>query len=342
MARGGVSSRSTGATDRIGRRELLALLGGAAAAWSAAARAQPRIPVVGLLYSQSADAIGHRLRAFRQGLKQHGFIEGETVSIVYRFAENQFDRLPALAADLVRRKVSAILAGNPISALAVKAATSTIPVVFTVNEDPVRLGLVASDARPGGNMTGVNYMSAELAAKRLELIRELVPRASSIGVLLNPTNPTNAETTRRDVEAAARAIGLGARFVEVRSSAEIDRAFSVLARERPDALFIGNDGLFTNRRVQLVHLTTRHGIPATYSSREYAEIGGLMSYGANIPEAWHQAGLYVGRILKGTKPLELPVVQAAKFELVINHQTARTLDLTVPPTLLARADEVIE
>jgi putative ABC transport system substrate-binding protein len=324
------------------RRHFISLFGGAAAAWPGITRAETRTPTVGVIYSQSGDAIIDRLRAFRLGLKENGFIEGETASIVYRFAENQFDRLPELAADLVARRVSAIVAGNPISALAVKKATNTIPVVFTVNEDPVRLGLVVSDARPGGNMTGVNYMSAELGAKRLELIRELVPSAKNIGVLINPTNSTNANTTRSDIEAAARAIGIEAQFIEVRSSLEIDQAFRLLSKRQPDALFIGNDGLFTNRRVQLTHLATRHAIPATYSSREYTEVGGLMSYGANIPSAWYEAGRYVGRILKGMKPSDLPVLQAAKFELVINHQTARMLDLPIPPSLLARADEVIE
>lgn len=278
MARANISYLNfTGGTGGIDRRTLVALLGGAAAAWPGITRAETRTPTVGVIYSQSGDAIIDRLRAFRLGLNEHGFV------LIYRFAENQFDRLPQLAADLVARKVSAIVTGNPISALAVKKATNTIPVVFTVN--PVRLGLVASDARPGGNMTGVNYMSAELGAKRLELIRELVPRAKNIGVLINPSNSTNSKTTRSDIEAAARAIGIEAKFIEVRSSLEIDQAFRLLTQQRPDALFIGNDGLFTNRRVQLTHLATRHAIPATYSSREYTEVGGLMSYGADIPNA---------------------------------------------------------
>jgi putative ABC transport system substrate-binding protein len=305
--------------------------------------AQPAgMPSVALLYSQSADAIAPRLDAFRKGLADGGFIEGETVAIVYRFAENRFDRLAELANDLVQRRVAVIAAGNPISALAVKAATRTVPVVFTVNEDPVHLGLVGSIAHPDANMTGINYLSAELAAKRLAFLRELVPSAARLAVLINPANPTNAETTTRDMTAAAASSGVDVRFVPASSSGDIDVAFAALASGRPDALFIGNDGLFTNRRVQLVHLATRHGFPAVYSSREYTEIGGLLSYGADIPAAWREAGRYVGRILKGAKPGDLPIMQSSRFELVINNVAARILGLTVPQSLFAAANEIIE
>jgi len=327
----------------MNRREFITLLGGATA-WPLAARAQqPAMPVVGFLNPASSDTTADFLRAFRQGLKDTGYVEGENVAIAYRWAENQFDRLPELAADLVRRKVVVIAAtGGPPSTLAAKAATTTIPIVFLVGEDPVRLGLVASLARAGGNVTGINFLSTELTAKRLELLHAMVPTAVRVAVLVNPANATNTETTLRDVEPAARAIGLQIQVLNASTSREIDAAFATIARERPDALFVGIDSLFTPRRVQMVQLAARHAVPATYSGRQYAEIGGLMSYGTNLADAWRQVGVYVGRILKGAKPADLPVSQATKFELVINAQTARMLGITVPPTLLATANEVIE
>ena len=324
------------------RREFIAALGSAAAAWPLAARAQqPAMPVIGFLDPTSSDAEVDRLRAFRQGLKDSGYIEGENVAIEYRWAENQVERLPALAAELVGRQV-AVIATRSSGAFAAKAATTTIPIVFMVSEDPVRLGLVASLARPGGNLTGVNFFSTELAAKRLELLRELVPAAARVAVLVNPANAMRAEATVKDVQAAAAAMGLQIQVVRASTSSEINAAFAMFARERPDALFVGTDPFFTSRRVQLILLTTRHALPTTYAGRQYPEVGGLMSYGSNIADAYRQIGIYTGRILRGAKPGDLPVVQSSKFELVINAETARVLGLTVPPSLLAIADEVIE
>jgi ABC-type uncharacterized transport system substrate-binding protein len=316
------------------RRELVTLIGGAAVAWPLAARAQqPAMPVIGLLDTRSADALATRLRAFRQGLKDAGFVEGENVTIQYRWAEGRYDRLPELAAELVRLQSAVIVAGGGLAtATAAKAATTTIPIVFAVPEDPVRVGLVGSLARPGGNLTGVNFFTTELAAKRMELLRELVPAAARVAVLVNPGNP-NAEPTLRDVGAAASAMGLQVRVFNASTSREIDAAFAALVRERPDALFVGGDSFFLSRRVQLANLTVRHAIPAAFSARDFAEVGGLMTYASDIMDAYRQVGVYAGR--KGAKPADLPVVQSTKFELVINAQTARMLGLIVPPMLLA-------
>ena len=326
------------------RRDFITLIGGAAAAWPFAARAQQgAMPVIGFLDTRSSDAMANRLREFRRGLKDTGYVEGENVSIEYRWAENQMDRLPALAAELVRRRVALITtSGGPAVAFAAKAATTTIPIVFAVADDPVRLGLVASLSRPDGNLTGINFLVGELTAKRLELLRALVPAATRVAGLVNPANATNTETTLRDVEPAARTMGLQIQVLNASTSREIDAAFATIARERPDALFVGNDAFFNARRVQLVLLAGRHGLPAIYRDREFAEAGGLMTYGSNIVDVYRQVGDYAGRILKGAKPADLPVVQPTKFDLVINLLAAGALDLTVPATVLARADEVIE
>jgi putative ABC transport system substrate-binding protein len=320
------------------RRNFIALLGSAAVAWPLAARAQ-QLPVIGFLHPSSPDP--YRLRAIRQGLKDAGFIEGENVAIEYRWADNQIDRLPALAAELVQRRVAVITAGGAPATLAAKAATTTIPVVFILGEDPVRLHLVASLARPGGNLTGINFFVAELAAKRLELLREVIPAAARIAVFANPTNPTT-EPALKDVGEAAGAMGLQIQVFNVSSVREIDAAFATLASERADGLFVANDPFFFDRRVQLAQLAAHHSLPAIHQDRLFAEVGGLMSYGASVGDALRQVGIYTGRILKGAKPADLPVVQSTKFELVINASTARMLRLTVPDKLLATADEVIE
>jgi putative ABC transport system substrate-binding protein len=325
------------------RREFIALLGGAATAWPITANAQqPAMPVIGFLDTRSPDAIADRLRAFRQGLKNTGYVERENVGIEFRWAEGKYDRLRELAAELVRLPVAAIVATSSTSALAAKAATATIPIVFLTAADPVKDGLVASLARPGGNMTGINFVTAELTAKRLALLRELVPAADSVAVLINPANVTTTEATLRDVVPAAHAIGQQIQVFNASTIREIDAAFTNLMRERPDALFVGIDQFLISRRAQLVNLASRHAVPATFPNREFTEIGGLMSYGANIPDAYQQVGLYVGRLLKGAKPADLPVEQASKFELVINASTARMLGLNVPDNLLVAADEVIE
>jgi putative tryptophan/tyrosine transport system substrate-binding protein len=326
----------------VRRRDVIKAIAGSAAVWPLAARAQqPAMPVIGLLDVRSADTVGDRLPAFRQGLKASGYVEGENVAIVYRWAENEIDRLPELAAELVRRKVNVLATvGNEVGVIAKKATQST-PIVFVVSQDPVRLGLVASLARPGGNVTGINFFSGELVGKHLELLRELVPAASRIGVIVNPANPSSAERTVKDV-AAVSAVGLHIKTFTASTSGDIDAAFSTLVRERYDGLLLASDPFFSGRRVQLVSLATRHAIPAIYPQREFAEIGGLISYGSSITDAWRQSGAYVGRILAGAKPADLPVLQSNKLELVINAQTARISGLAVPAALLARADEVIE
>src|SRR5262245_22926113 len=329
-------------TARLRRREFITLLGGGAAALPLAARAQqPKIPVIGFFHPASPDALADRLRAFRQGLKETGFIEGENVTIEYRWADNQIDRLPALATELARRQVAVIVAGTTSAAFAAKTATTTVPIVFSSPRYPVGLGLVASLARPEGNLTGINWFASELAAKRLELLQELVPGATRVALVLEPAGPIT-EATVRDVEAAARAMRLQIRVLNANTSREIDTAFATLASERPDALFVGDSALFNARRVQLAHWATHHRVPATYPGRQYVEAGGLMSYGASLTDASRQMGVYAGRILKGTKPADLPVVQSTKFELVINAWSARMLGLAVPPTLIATADEIIE
>jgi putative ABC transport system substrate-binding protein len=271
-----------------------------------------------------------------------GYVEGENVAIEYRWAENQTDRLPGLAADLLRRRVSVIAAMSTQAALATKTATATVPIAFNVGGDPVRNGLVASLARPGGNLTGVNFLTAELAAKRLELLRALVPAVTRVATLFNPATPEITESSLQDVDSAARAMNLQIQVLNASTSSGINEAFDTIVRDRPDALFVGPGPFFNGRRVQLAQLAARHALPAIYAQREHVEVGGLISYGANNADAWQQVGLYVGKILKGAKPADLPVVQSSKFELVINAETARMLGLNVPPSLLATADEVIE
>jgi putative ABC transport system substrate-binding protein len=323
------------------RREFITLFGGAAAAWPLAAHGQQAaMPVIGLLSLGSPTA--DLSRALRQGLKETGYAEGENVAIEYRWAEDQIERLPELAADLVRRQVAVILTNGHDSAFAAKAATTTIPIVFLAGEDPVKVGLVGSLARPGGNATGINFFVSELAPKRLELLRDLVPGTVRVAVLANPPSYATTEGVLRGVEAGARTMGLRIQVLHAGTSHEIESAFASLTRERPDALFVSPSPFFTSRRIQIVQLATHHRIPATYAHRQFAEVGGLMSYGASLTDSWRQIGAYAGRILKGAKVADMPVVQSSKFELVINHPTARMLGLTVADKLLVAADEVIE
>jgi putative ABC transport system substrate-binding protein len=300
------------------------------------------MPVIGFLNPTSADSNSDRLRGFHQGLKEAGFVEGENAVIVYRWAEGHNERLPELAAQLVQRKVSVIAAFTPAAAFAAKAATTNIPIVFGVNEDPVRLGLVSSLARPGGNATGVNFLTAEVGAKRLNLLRELVPTTARVTVLVNPANATSADSTLKDVTAAASASGLGLTVLNATTRTEISAAFATFAFDKHDALLVAGDAFFSSRRVQLVHLATRLAIPATYSQREFVDAGGLMSYGPDLVEVFRQIGAYVGQVLKGARPPDLPVMQSSRFELVLNAENARLLGLTIPSTLLALADEVID
>ena len=297
---------------------------------------------VGYLSASTPDGYSDWLRAFREGLGQSRYVEGENIVIDYRWAENEPNRLPVLAEDLVRRRVNAIVVLSAPASLAAAKATRTIPIIFMVPEDPIRLGLVTSLARPGGNMTGVNFFAAELASKRLELLRALVPTIKRVAVLLNPVEPTIAAANRRDVEAAAAAMGLEVRLLNASNRDEIDAAFATFVNERPDALFISSGPYFANRRVQLAHLATRYAIPAIAATRSDVEAGGLIGYGTSLTDTHRQAGIYCGRILKGAKPADFPVVQATKFELVINAYAAKLLGITVPQVLLAQADEVIE
>jgi putative ABC transport system substrate-binding protein len=327
----------------IGRRGFITVLGGAAAAWPPTAQAQQRsLPVIVYLDSQSLEISEEDRREFRQGLKDNGFVDGENVAIESYFSGYQMERLPELLAELIRRRVAVIVAASGPISVAVSKATTTIPVVFMVPADPVRLGLVDSLARPGGNMTGINFFLAELVAKRLGLLHELVPTAQRVAVLVNPTEAVIAETTSREVEPAARAMGLQIQIYEASSSVEINAAFAAMAGEPPGALFVSSGPFFAARRVQLVNLASRHAIPTIYSDRLMAEVGGLISYGTDRLDRYRQAGIYASRILKGAKPADLPVIQSTKFELVINLQTAKLLGIDVPQTLLANADEVIE
>jgi putative tryptophan/tyrosine transport system substrate-binding protein len=326
------------------RREFIRFAGSVAATWPFAARAQQMaVPAVGFLSSgvSAEPVVADRLRAFRQVLSEAGYVEGRNVAIEYRWAEGQYDRLPALAAELASQHLAVIVAIG-VAALAAKNATATIPIVFLVSEDPVRLGLVASLGRPGGNATGVNFFVGELGAKQLGLLHELIPSATRIGLLVNPNSLEQTERIRKDVTTAASDIGLKIEVVQASNSREIEAAFETLARNGVDALLVGADAFFVSRRVELAIQAVRHRIPALYNVREYAEAGGLMSYGTDVREAYRQMGIYTGKILKGAKPVDLPVIQSTKFELVINLITARALSIEVSPTLLARADEVIE
>jgi putative ABC transport system substrate-binding protein len=329
--------------DQLKRRAFITLLGGAVA-WPLAARAQQAaMPVIGFLGFGSLDNNRPYLAAFRGGLNETGFVEDHNIAIEYRWAEGQYDRMAELAADLVRRGVAVIaVPGSPPGARAAKAATSTIPIVFGVGEDPVTLGLVASIGRPGGNATGINFLTAEVVAKRLALLHEFVPGATRVAVLLNPSDATRTEAVLTDVQAAARTMGLQLQILNASTSREIDVAFAAVARERADVLYVGPDAFFNTRRVQLANMAARHAIPTAFAVREYVDAGGLMSYGTSLPDMYRLTGVYTGRILKGAKPADLPVLQSTKFELVINGQTARMLGLTIPPTLLSTADEVIE
>jgi putative tryptophan/tyrosine transport system substrate-binding protein len=325
------------------RREFISLLGGAAS-WPVAARAQQTtMPVVGYLYAGSAGPNANLAEAFRKGLRETGYIEGQNVTIEYRWADNVLDRLPELAADLVRLRVTVIATpGSAAAALAAKAATAKIPIIFGIGTDAVQAGLVASLNRPGGNITGVSYMQAELAAKQIGLLHELLPEATRFAVLVNPTNPLVTGPIVTDLEAATSAIGGQIEFHPASTIRDIDTAFGRLIQKRADALLVSPGPLFGNRRVQLATLAARHALPTMYYDREFAEVGGLMSYGTSLSDQYRQTGIYTGRALKGERPADLPVLRATNFEFVINLQTARTLGLEVPPTLLARADEVIE
>jgi putative ABC transport system substrate-binding protein len=326
------------------RRDVITLIGGgAAAAWPLAARAQQRsaMPVIGFLNSASPGGYADRVRAFHQGLGETGYVEGRNVAIEYRWADGQNDRLPAMATDLVRRQVT-VIAANGAAAVAAKAVTSTTPIVFTIGDDPIQFGLVASLSRPGGNATGVAMLDAELASKRLELLHELIPTTPLIAVLLNPANAPRVANLSRDLEAAARTIALQIHVLNASTDREIDAAFATLPQLRPGGLVIGTDAFFNSRIVQLAALALRYAVPTIYQHREFAAAGGLMSYGSSFTDPYRLAGVYTGRILKGEKPADLPVQQTAKVELIVNLKTAKTLSLAVPQLLLGRADEIIE
>ena len=324
------------------RRTFIAGLG-SAAAWPVVVRAQQSaMPVVGFVNSGSADTSAGFVAAFRKGLGETGYVDGQNVIVEYQWLEGQYDRLPAIMAELVRRHVAVIATWGDATAPAAKAATATIPIVFGVAQDPVKLGLVASLARPGGNATGINFFNGEVVAKRLGLLHELVPKAVRLAVLLNPANVTSFETTLRQVQEAVRTSGLQVLTFNASTSREIEAAFAILAGERPDALFVAGDGFFNSRRVQFATLATHHRIPAAYADRDFVAVGGLMSYGTDAAERYRQAGVYTGRILKGEKPSDLPVMRPTKYELVLNLMTAKALGLTIPETLLATADEVIQ
>jgi putative ABC transport system substrate-binding protein len=325
------------------RREFITLLGGAAAAWPLAAHAQRQaLPVIGFVSGRSAEVSAPHGAAFRKGLNEAGMIEDQNVTVEYRWLDGRYDRLPMLMADLVGRRVAVIATTGAPAALAAKAATTSVPVVFGVAEDPVMLGLVSSLARPAGNTTGINFFNQETGAKQLGLLHDLVPRAMRIAMLVNPANPTNAESALHDIAEAARTLGLQVQVHRASTAREIEAAFATLVSERADALFVAPDGFFDSRRVEFATLAIRNAIPTAFPSRDPVIAGGLMSYGTDIMDMYRQMGAYVGRILKGTKPADLPVIQATKFQFVINLQTARAIGLTVPPNLLSIADEVIE
>ena len=325
------------------RREFIGLVGGVAATWPLAALAQQSaLPVVAFVRDGSSEANARYMAAFRKGLNESGYVEGQNVSVEYHWLEGQYDRLPALLADLVHRQVAVIATLGNLTSVAAKAATSATPIVFGVGDDPVKLGLVTSLARPGGNATGTNFLVQETVAKRLRLLHELVPKAVRVAVLVNPSNPATTDATLQGTKEAAATLGLQLQILNANSIREIDAAFAALARERPDALFVGRDAFFVGRAVQLITLAAHNRIPAAYSLRVYAAVGGLMSYGTDIGDAFRQVGVYTGSVLKGAKPADLPVLQSTKFELVINLQTARVLGIEVPPGIISIADEVIE
>ena len=327
----------------MNRREFITLLGGTAAAWPLAARAQqPAMPVIGFVDGGALDASAARAAAFRKGLNETGYVEGQNVTVDYHRLEGRYDSVPALMADLVRRQVAVIATPITATALAAKAATATIPIVFGAGEDPVQLGLVASLARPGGNATGINIFVQEVVAKRLRLLHDLLPKAARVAVLVNPANASSVEATLRGVQEAAPLIGLQTQILNATTIGEIDAAFVMLAQEHPDALFVAPDTFFTSRRVQFATLTARDRIPATYPLRDYVEVGGLMSYGPDFTDMFRQVGVYTGSILKGAKPGDLPVLQSNKFDLVINITTAKALGLAIPAGMMSIADEVIE